>query len=214
MNTISDRTISIEEANMALKEMSRQKLNEYESLETIDSYVNRVRTLSLSELVDYVIDTKLTEIQKQIIRDCWFENISPDKTAEKLGISRRAVYLSREKAQEALRDYLEPLIMYFGNLPSADITPAVIDESLAVSKARKKSAVSFGSALKSIRLAFGAGTALAAEALGISEKELIRKEKMKKEPALSELKKLSRAFGAKITLEFNNGNGEIRWVKH
>lgn len=214
MNTITDNSILLDEARLALREMRKFGFDAQESLEGIDSYVNRVRTICISELLDYVIETKLTEIQKHTLKDYWFNDITPDETAEKLGVSLRAVYSSRTKAQAIVKDYLEPLIMYFRNMPSSDVMPAVISESRDVLRAKKAHEHSLDGALEKIRLTFGAETALAASALGINEKELIEKEKSKCEPTLNELKKYSRAFGTKIILEIDNGNGEIKWVKH
>ena len=214
MNTITDNAILLEEARLALREMKKCGLDAEEGLETIDSYINRVRAVCISGLTDYVIETRLTDIQKQTLKDYWFNNIAPDETAKRLGIARRTVYSSRETAQNILKDYLEPLIMYFRNMPSSDVMPAVIEESLAVLKAKNASEHKLGKALEEIRLTFGAETALAAAALGINEKELIKKENSEKEPTLTELKKYSKVFGAKITLEFDNGNGEIKWIKH
>lgn len=214
MNTITDNSILIDEARLALREMRKCGFSAEESLETIDSYVNRIRTLCISELTDYVIENKLTEIQKQALKDYWFNDITPENTAKRLGVALRTVYASRANAQKILKEYLEPLVMYFRSMQSSDVMPAVINESLKILRARKSSGVPFGSALENIRLAFGAETALAASALGIKENELIQKEKSKKEPTLGELQTYSRAFGAKIILEFDNGNGEIKWKKH
>ncbi len=214
MNTISDNSILIEEAKLALREMRKCGFDAEESIETIDSYVNRIRTVCISGLVDYVIENKLTEFQKESLKDFWFNDITPDKTAERLNISVRSVYASRKKAQEILKEYLEPLIMYFRNMPSSDVMPAIINESRSVLRARKKDDCGLGEALMNIRLTFGAETALAAEALGIKEKELIKKEKSHSVPTVAELEAYSKVFDTKIILEFNNGNGEIKWLKH
>lgn len=214
MNTITDNSILLEEARLALTEMRKYGFDAYESLEDIDSYVNRIRTVCISDLLNYVIETRLTEVQRETLKDYWFNDITPDETAKRLKISLRSVYSSRTKAQEIIKDYLEPLIMYFRNMPSSDVMPAVISESRSVLKARKAPTQNFDGALENIRLTFGADSALAASALGIKEKELIKKEKEKCEPTLSELKKYSRTFGTKIILEFDNGNGEIKWLKH
>ncbi len=214
MNTITDNSILLTEAEFALKEMKKCGYEADESLETIDSYVNRIRTVSVSRLVNYVIENKLTEIQKCCLKDYWFNDITPAETAQNLSVSVRTVYSSRAKAQNILKEYLEPVIMYLRSLPSADIMPAVIDESRRILKAKSAQGQNFESALKDIRLTFGAETALAAAALGIEEKELIKKEESNSQPTLAELAAYSKAFKTKITLEFNNGNGEIKWKKH
>lgn len=214
MNTITDNSILLDEARLALREMRKMGYTPDESLEGIGSYVNRVRAICVSELIDNVIETRLSELQKRIIRDYWFNDIAPDDIAESLNISRRTFYSSKARAQDVIKDYLEPLITYFRNLPSSDVMPAVLDESFAMLKARKASAENLDSALKNIRLTFGAETGLAASALGIEEEELIKKENSKREPKLSDFKKYSKAFSTKIILEFDNGNGEIKWLKH
>lgn len=214
MNTITDNSILLDEARLALREMRKYGFDPEESLEGIGSYVNRVRTICVSELIDHVIETRLTEIQKRVIKDYWFNGIAPEDTAKEMNVSRRTVYSSRAKAQDVIKDYLEPLITYFRNLPSSDVMPVVLSEAFTILKAKNASAENLDNALQNIRLTFGAETGLAASALGIKEDELIRKEKTKCEPTLSELKNYSRAFGTKIILEFDNGNGEIKWLKH
>lgn len=214
VNTITDNSILIEEARMALREMRRQGCDAQEGLETIDSYVNRIRAVSISDLVNYVIENRLTDVQRQTLRDYWFEGITPSETAQKLGIAVRTVYSARAKAQQVLKDYLEPLIMYLRSLPSADVMPAVICESRDILRAKKSSHNNLDTALENIRLSFGAETALAAAALGIKEKELIKKEKNNCTPTINELEAYSKAFGTKIILEFDNGNGEIKWKRH
>ena len=92
--------------------------------------------------------------------------------------------------------------------------PAVISESRDILKAKQSLHNGLDSALENIRLSFGAGTALAAAALGIKEKELIKKEKNNCKPTINELEAYSKAFGTKIILEFDNGNGEIKWKRH
>ncbi len=214
MTTITDNSILLDEAQLALREMRKLGLDAQESLESIDSYVNRVRTVRISGLLSNIIETKLTEIQKQTLKDFWFNDVPPDDTAKRLGVSLRSVYSARTKAQEILKDYLEPLITYLRDMPSSDVMPAVINEARSVLRAENTLPWDFNETLKNIRLTFGAEVPLAASALGISEKELIEKEKLKIEPTLSELKTLSGAFGAKIIVILNNGNGEIKWVKH
>lgn len=211
MNTISDNSILVEEAQFALNAMKNLGFSPEESLETVDSYVNRVRAVCIAELMHYVIETKLTGIQQRSLSDYWFNDKPPDETAEELGVAVRTVYASRAKAQKILKDYLEPLVMYLRSMPSSDVMPAVIKDSRDILRARERRRENLGSALESIRLTFGAGTELAASALGINEKELIKKEKSKCVPTLRELETYSKAFGAKIILEFNNGNGEIKW---
>ncbi len=214
MNTITDNSILLEEARTALREMRKYNYDCEESLETLESYVNRVRTVCISKLTDYVIENKLSPVHQQVIKDYWFNNIPPNETAKRLNLSLRGVYSSRTNAQNILKDYLEPLIMYFRNLPSADIMPAVIKESLSVLGTEKRKCSNTGRALESIRLASGAEISLAAKVLNIDEKELVKKEKQHKEPSVSELKKYSKAFGKKIILEIDNGNGEVKWINH
>ena len=214
MNTITDNSILIEEARLALTEMRKQGFDAQEGLETIGSYVNRIRAVSISELMNYVIENRLTEIQQQTLRDYWFNDITPAETAQRLGIAVRTVYASRAKAQQVLKDYLEPLVMYLRNLPSADFMSAVICEAQSILRAKNTSHNSLENALKNIRLSFGAEISLAAKVLGIGENELIKKEKRNCKPTIRELEAYSKAFGTKIILEFDNGNGEIKWKKH
>ena len=67
MKSISDNIISIEEAQTALKCMQKSSLSAKEALETVDEYIERVRAVSMASLTDYIIENRLTPVQREAI---------------------------------------------------------------------------------------------------------------------------------------------------
>ncbi len=211
MNSITDNMISLEEARYALQCMNKYSFTAEEALETIDEYVNRVRNVNMAWLANYIIDTKLSEMQRQVIRRCCFDSISVAECAGELGVSLRAVYSARTKAMDIIGEYLEALVMYFRNLPENETVPLFVGQSLKILSAGGKEDSRVGNIIRNIRLSHGVSTQAAAKAVGRSEKDILSFEKGTKSLTLEDLEKYSRAFGVTITVEFDKGNGVIKW---
>lgn len=212
MENITDNLISLEEARFALNCMEKHGFSAQESLESVDSFVSRVRTVGISRLTDYIIETRLTDIQRQTLEDYWFKNISPVETAKRLNMSLRAVYSSRNKAQAIIKEYIEPVLIYFKDMPEYKLTPLVVDEVLS-SKRKPPYSKGIGGFLKAIRVQNGADKIQASKALGISVKRLTQIEQSDCEPTVAEIKKYSNVFGIKIIMNFENGSEETQWIK-
>lgn len=213
MNSITDNMISLEEARYALQCMKNLSFSVEESLETIDGYIDRVRDVNMAWLTNYVIDTRLSEMQRSVIRRCCFDEISVADCAEELGVSLRAVYSAKAKAMDIIGGYLEPLVMYFRNLSDKEKVPLFVNRSMEILSAQKAAEGKVGNIMKNIRVSQGADISIASKMTGVSEKEIHALEKGMKQPTIEELKKYSQAFGVKITLEIDKGNGELKWKK-
>ncbi|MBQ7595662.1 MAG: hypothetical protein IJU45_03240, partial [Clostridia bacterium] len=201
----------LEEARFALKMMEKCSLNSQEAIESIVGYVERIRKIRLAELVEYIINTKLTPMQKSIIEDFWFKGIAPEKTARRLGVSLSAVYSAKTKAQLIIRDYLEPLVMYLKDISDCDTAP-VTEMCLKMLRAKKESDNRIGDSLKNIRLCGAVEAALLSKALGISETELNTIENGNKEITTALLEKYSRIFKINIYLQCSDGEWRLKWT--
>lgn len=213
MKSITDNTISIEEAQTALKCMQKSSLSADEALETVDEYIERVRAVSMASLTDYIIENRLTPVQRAAIKCFWFESENVDECAAQHGLKRRAVYASKTKAMQVIKEYLEPLVMYFTNLESQDLTPLFLAESLKTLKAQKSEDKELPKTLENIRASHSLTTEKCAEALGIGENELIKTEQGKRTPSITDIKKYSSIFNIKITMEFEKGDISLTWKK-
>ena len=191
--------------------MEKCSLTSQEAIESIDGYVDRIRKIRVAKLVDFIIDTKLTPVQKSIIEDFWFNGITPAQTAGRLGISLSTVYASKAKAQRVIKDYLEPLVMYFKDIPECDTAP-VAEMCLEMLKAKKSSDVLLGESLKNIRLCGAVDAAVLSKALGINESELKKIESGNKELTTSLLEKYSRIFKINIYLQCSDGEWRLKWT--
>ncbi len=209
--TVTEKIITLEEAQFALKMMEKCSLNSQEAVESIDSYVERIRNISLSQLIERVINSKLTPIQKTIIEDYWFNGIDQAKIAEKLGVSKSAVYSAKTNAQLIIKDYLEPIMTYLTDIADYDTAPVTV-YCFEILKAQKSSSKTFSQLLKNIRLGSAVDTAAAAKALGISEDELEKIEKGQIETTTALIENYSRIFKINITLECSNGEWRLKWT--
>lgn len=214
MNTITDNLISLEEARYALRMMKEHSFTVEESLETIDDFTNRVRTVNVAWLINYIIETRLTEMQKEVIRRCYFDSASVAQCAQELGISLRAVYSSREKAMNIIGSYIEPLMMYFTNLPKTDIVPLMAAHSLKILSATEDKTDSINNILKNIRNSQSVSVDSLSKATRIKKEDIQLIEKGKKSVSVENLERYSKAFGVKFTLEIKDGKGELLWQKH
>lgn len=213
MNSITENLISLEEANYALNCMKKHLFTPDEAIETLDEYVNRVRNINLSWLTDYIIETKLSSVQREIIRKIFFESKSAAECSRETGLSLRGVYSAKARGMETIGEYIEPVIMYFRNLQDKEITPLFVAEALKTSKAQKKRAGDPGEALKNLRTANCVDTDVLARALKTDEKRILSGERGKRSFTVEEIEKYSRLFGVKITVEFNQGKVSATWIK-
>lgn len=213
MNSITDELISIEEARFALNCIRRHGFNTEEALESVDSLINRTRTVNMAYIVNYLIKNRLTPVQAEVVRLCCMEDISAAEAATRLGMSVRCVYSAKTKAKEILKNYLEVLIMYFKNLEEYEMSPLFIDETLDVLRAQKRKKGDISVLLKDLRTAYAIDTSQCAKFLNISEKKIQDMEQGKRSPTISEIQKYSRLTGSEIIIKITKGNGEFKWIK-
>lgn len=211
MNSITDELISLEEARFALDCMRRHGFSTEEALESIDSLVERKRTVTVAYLVNYLIANRLTQMQSDVIRLCCLEDISAAEAAERLGVSVRCIYSAKAKGKEILKEYLEVLIMYFKDLETSEMSPLFLDEALDVLRAQERDKGDIAILLKDLRLSKAISLEQCAKFLKIGEKKLFETEQGKRSPTISEIEKYSRLTGAEITIKISKGNGEITW---
>ncbi len=213
MNTITDEMISLEEARFALNNIVKNSFTVEESLETLDSYIERVRLVNMAWLVNYIIDTRLSEIQKYVVKSILFEMNSADECAQRLGVSLRAVYSAKKKALEIIGSYLEPVLMYFQNLTEIKDVSLFTLSAINTLSAQKNIGKRNENVLLNIRLSHGADLSLTSKLTGLSEKEILQLENGNKEITLNALKRYSKGFNLKITYSSDLENGGLEWKK-
>ena len=213
MNSITDNLISVEEARFALRCMREYLFNEQEAMDSIETVVNRVRNIDMAHLTNHIIDTKLSAVQRHVIRRCCFDGVSVSQCAAELGLSLRAIYSARAKGLEIIEEYLEPLVMYFRNLPGRETVPLFAANSLKILASQSQSKSETGNMLRNIRTAYSVSSQDIAKMSGVREKDILSSEKGARPVSVDEIENYSRIFGVNITLEFKEGKVNAEWKK-
>ncbi len=211
MNSITDNLISIEEANFALRCMKEHLFTPQEAMDSIETVVNRVRNIDMAHLVNHIIDTKLSAVQRHVVRRCCLEGVSVSQCAGELGLSQRAVYAAKNKGVEIIEEYLEPLVMYFRNLSGREVVPLFAANSLKILASQLHKQGEAETILKNIRTAYDVSTQDIAKMSGVREKDILSAEKGSRPVSVDEIENYSRIFGVNITLEFDKGKVTAIW---
>ncbi len=211
MNSITDNLISLEEANFALRCMKEYRFTPQEAMDSIETVVNRVRNIDMAHLTNHIIDTKLSTVQRHVIRRCCLEGVSVSQCAGELGLSLRAVYSARARGLEIIEEYLEPLVMYFRNLSGRETVPLFAANSLKILASQIQTKGETGYMLRKIRTAYAVSTQDIAKMSGVREKDILSAEKGSRPVSVDEIENYSRIFGVNITLEFNKGKVTAIW---
>ncbi len=211
MNSITDNMISIEEANFALRCMREHLFTPSEAIDSIETVVNRVRNIDMAHLINHIIDTKLSAVQRHVIRRCCLDSISVSQCADELGVSLRAVYSARARGLGIIEEYLEPIVMYFRNLSGRKTVPVFVANSLKILACESHRQGKISEILKNIRLANGASIEDIVKMSGVREKDILSAEKGNRPFTVDEIENYSRIFGVNITLDFDKGKVTAIW---
>lgn len=209
---MSERMISVEEAKEALKCMRLGGLSEEEALETLDEAAERVRKVTMSKLVERIIEEKLSDVQRECIKKYWYEQKNTAQIARENGVSQANVYRTIERANEIIKELMTPVVMYVQDVQEAEIIP-VVQESMEIVSARKSMTASFCEALRNIRVENAIQPEVLAGALKISVKELEEIESGRRVPSIVTAMRYTVIFGMEIKMTFVNGRGFYEWEK-
>ncbi len=182
-------------------------------MDSIETVVNRVRNIDMAHLTNHIIDTKLSAVQRHVIRRCCFDGVSVSQCAAELGLSLRAIYSARAKGLEIIEEYLEPLVMYFRNLPGRETVPLFAANSLKILASQSQNKSEAGNMLRNIRTAYSVSAQDIAKMSGVREKDILSAEKGSRPVSVDEIENYSRIFGVNITLEFKEGKVNAEWKK-
>lgn len=82
------------------------------SVEERRDYVRRKRRADLSNVVREIIETELSDIEKQVVLSMDIDKDSARKLSKKLGISETQIYRIRSRAEDKLSCYLKYVLKY------------------------------------------------------------------------------------------------------
>ncbi len=180
-------------------------------MESIESLVNRVRNIDMAYLTNHIIDTKLSAVQRHVVRRCCLDGISANQCADELGITLRAVYSSRARGLKIIEEYLEPIVMYFRNLSGREAVPLFVAGSLKILSSLSQKQGKTNEILKNIRVAHNMSVNDVAKMSGVREKDILSAEKGSRSLSVDEIENYSRIFGVDITIKFTKGKVTAIW---
>lgn len=211
MKNISDEVLSVEEAKAALRCMRLCSFDEEEALESIDSFVHRIRKVGMAKLIEEIVENHLSSTQKLFFKEYWYNNKNTVQIARENGVSQANVYRAVSRANETVRAMLTPLMMYQHDLSQVNMLPLYAEEIIKISSAMRRENRGLNDLLKSIRVSNAVTSEDMARAVCITMKELEAIESGRKEPSVTILARYSEIFGIEIEMKINNGKGRYEW---
>lgn len=211
MKNISDEVVSVEEARAALRCMRLCSFDEGEALESVESLIHRIRRVGTAKLVEEVIENRLSDTQRKFIKEYWYENKNTAQIARDNGVSQANVYRTIARANEAIKNFIMPLVMYHSDLTDIKVQPLYFEEIMKISSAMKQKDGDVSDQLRNLRLSNGVKPEQLAKAVCITTKELELIENGRKMPTVDLIARYSKVFGIEIDLKFEKGKGRYEW---
>lgn len=123
--------------------------------ETPAAYAWRKREVDMSLLLEMAIENELTEKEKSIIRDKWFNSLSYSQIALNRGISPAAVKQTSDRALKKLENVLQYVVFYQRDIINESIVPAAAGRAKVILSAKKMKPVEIGERVSKLRLENG-----------------------------------------------------------
>ncbi len=138
------------------------------------AYAWRKREIDMSLLLEKAIENELTENEKNVVEDRWYNSMTFSEIARKRGISPAAVKQTSERALDKLERVLKYVVFYQRNIFDESVVPAAVSRARVIASARNMSADKIGLRLKNLRLSRGLTVNALGKATGIGEKRIDR----------------------------------------
>lgn len=140
--------------------------------ETPAAYAWRKREVDMALLLEKAIKTELTENEKMIVEDRWYNSLSLSQIARNRGISPAAVKRTSERALEKLERVLKYVVFYQRDIMDESIVPAAVGRARMIASAKKLSPHNIGDRVQKLRLSQGISLKMLSKATEIPEKRL------------------------------------------
>ena len=211
MKDIYNEVISLEEARAALRCMRLCSFDENEALESIDSFVSRIRKVGTARLVEEIIENRLSETQRRFMKEYWFEAKNTSQIARENNDSQANVYRTISRANATVKELITPLVKYHTDLTEIDLQPLHIQELIEISSAGKRKEGNLAEKLKNLRLLNAVTPEQLAQAVCITVNDIKKIENGSKEVTVDILKRYSKVFNIEIDLKLIKGKGRYEW---
>lgn len=135
--------------------------------ETPAAYAWRKREVDMTLLLEKAIQDELTEKEKIIIEDKWYNSLSFSQIARNRGISPAAVKSTSERAIKKLEKVLKYIVFYQQGITDENIVPAAVGRARVIAFARNSEASNVGERIRKLRLGQGISLKLLSNATDI-----------------------------------------------
>lgn len=161
--------------------------------ETVDEYVMRKRKIELNCLVNEVIENELTDEEKTIVQQYWFEGKTLMEIGEAMGMSHTSVSRKLSKINDIIYDKLKYAIQYRYGKDYSRAVKVIIKNKDGLYLFRGK-ADSPALRIKSLRQQQGLSLTDTEAMTGISKARLEEMEKGEKDILVKDVIRIATAF--------------------
>lgn len=157
-------------------------------------YAWRKRSVDLSILLEAAIEAELTEIEKKIIKDFWFNSKSVTAISAERKVAPSTVSAAVDRAQNKLKKALGYTIRYQHDINSESVIPLALGRARVIAAARNASGGTTAQRIMRLRQSQNLSRKSLSKALGIPQARLESLEHGKVALDLQELTAISEFF--------------------
>lgn len=136
------------------------------------AYAWRKREVDMSLLLEKAIENELTETERNVVEDKWYNSLSLSQIARNRGITPAAVKHTSERALEKLERVLKYVVFYQRNIIDECIVPAAVGRARVIASAKNMKSGDIGQRIRNLRLGQGLSIKLLSAATDINEKRI------------------------------------------
>ncbi len=162
--------------------------------ETPVEYAWRKRKTDLADILALAMERELTEREREVIKDSYFNEMSAREIADKFGFSRAAAGAVKKRAENKLKKALYYLKIYLADFEQASEDDISIDAQAAILAARQSKEKCAGKKIMNLRYSKGLTLPAASRMTGISEERTAELESGSL-PDAAEIKQICLAYG-------------------
>lgn len=141
------------------------------------AYAWRKREVDMALLLERAIECELTETERKVVEDKWYNSLSLSEIARKGGISPSAVKRTSERALAKLENALKYVVFYQKDIMDESVVSAAVGRARVIASARNMKSDDIGQRIRNLRLGQGLSLKLLSEVTEINEKRIEEIEK-------------------------------------
>ena len=123
--------------------------------ETPAAYALRKRDVDMAFLLEKAIENELSETEREVVCDYWYNSLSLSQIAKSKGITPAAVNKTLDRANEKIERVLSYVVMYQQRVEDCSLTPVVVARAKVIAAAKNSPAENFGQRLVQLRKSKG-----------------------------------------------------------